>query len=149
MAVGQNQWYYFGVGAPPILVYFSGGLGCSLGGTIWILTHGHIEKIIADLFKPQKGDPQKRVGASRPKAKMSRIPDASGLGQMDHGHLGKDEPQAGMLPGALKKACGSAFAGGGGNFSFFWVDVFPFLFFGGASKTLVDLVGKGQSPCHK
>ena len=24
MAVGQNQWYHFGVGAPPILVYFSG-----------------------------------------------------------------------------------------------------------------------------
>ena len=23
MAVGQNQWYHFGVGAPPILVYFS------------------------------------------------------------------------------------------------------------------------------
>ena len=24
LAVGQNQWYHFGVGAPPILVYFSG-----------------------------------------------------------------------------------------------------------------------------
>ena len=24
MAVGQNPWYHFGVGAPPILVYFSG-----------------------------------------------------------------------------------------------------------------------------
>ena len=24
MAVGQNRWYHFGVGAPPILVYFSG-----------------------------------------------------------------------------------------------------------------------------
>ena len=24
MAVGQNQWYHFGVGAPPILVYLSG-----------------------------------------------------------------------------------------------------------------------------
>ena len=24
LAVGQNQWYYFGIGAPPILVYFSG-----------------------------------------------------------------------------------------------------------------------------
>ena len=24
MTVGQNQWYHFGVGAPPILVYFSG-----------------------------------------------------------------------------------------------------------------------------
>ena len=24
LAVGQNQWDHFGVGAPPILVYFSG-----------------------------------------------------------------------------------------------------------------------------
>ena len=24
LAVGQNQWYHFGVGAPLILVYFSG-----------------------------------------------------------------------------------------------------------------------------
>ena len=24
MAVGQNQWYHFGVGAPPLVVYFSG-----------------------------------------------------------------------------------------------------------------------------
>ena len=24
MAVGQNQWCHFGVGAPPVLVYFSG-----------------------------------------------------------------------------------------------------------------------------
>ena len=24
LAVGQNQWYHFGAGAPPILVYFSG-----------------------------------------------------------------------------------------------------------------------------
>ena len=33
VAVGQDQWYHFGVGAPPILVYFKWGLGCSLGGT--------------------------------------------------------------------------------------------------------------------
>ena len=32
MAVGQHQWYHFGVGAPPILDHFSWwGLGCSLG----------------------------------------------------------------------------------------------------------------------
>ena len=37
MAVGQNQWYHFGAGAPPILVYFSGD---SLG--YGVLTHGHI-----------------------------------------------------------------------------------------------------------
>ena len=39
MAVGQHQWYTLGVGAPPILVYFSGdwddwGYG--------VLTHSHV-----------------------------------------------------------------------------------------------------------
>ena len=42
MAVGENQWYHFGVGAPPILVHFSGGWdvhwGCGL------LTHGHMSR---------------------------------------------------------------------------------------------------------
>ena len=38
MAMVQNQWYHFGIGAAPILVYFMWGLGCSYGG----LTHGHI-----------------------------------------------------------------------------------------------------------
>ena len=43
MAVGQEQCYHFGVGAPPIiLVYFSGWIGIFTGGTIWILTHGHV-----------------------------------------------------------------------------------------------------------
>ena len=40
MAVGQNQWYHFGVGAPPILVYFSGDWDVHWG--YGILTHGHI-----------------------------------------------------------------------------------------------------------
>ena len=31
LAVGQSQWYHFGVGALPILIYFRLGLGCSLG----------------------------------------------------------------------------------------------------------------------
>ena len=39
-AVGQKQWYhYFGVGAPPILVYFSGDWDVHWG--YGILTHGH------------------------------------------------------------------------------------------------------------
>ena len=41
MAVGQHQWYHFGVGAPPMLVYFSGD-----GDVHWgygVLTHSHIE----------------------------------------------------------------------------------------------------------
>ena len=38
--VGQNQWYHFGVGAPPILVHFSWDwdVHCGYG----ILTHGHL-----------------------------------------------------------------------------------------------------------
>ena len=37
MAVGQNQWYHFGIGAPPILVHFSGWIRMSAGGTIGVL----------------------------------------------------------------------------------------------------------------
>ena len=39
VAVGQNQWYHFGVGAPPILVYFSGDWDVHWG--YGVLTHGH------------------------------------------------------------------------------------------------------------
>ena len=41
MAVGQNQWYHFGVGAPPILVYFSGDWDVHWGIT-GLLTHPHV-----------------------------------------------------------------------------------------------------------
>ena len=44
VAVGQNQWRRFGVGAPPILVYFSG-----VWDVHWrygILTHGHVMRIL-------------------------------------------------------------------------------------------------------
>ena len=40
MAVGQNQWYHFGVGAPPILVDFIGDWDVHWGYRV--LTHGHI-----------------------------------------------------------------------------------------------------------
>ena len=40
MAVVQNSWYHFGVGAPPILVYFSGDWDVHWG--YGLLTHGHI-----------------------------------------------------------------------------------------------------------
>ena len=40
VAVGQNQWYHFGVGAPPILVYVSGDWDVLWG--YGILTHGHV-----------------------------------------------------------------------------------------------------------
>ena len=38
MAVGQNQWHNFGVGAPPIVVYFCGDVHWGYG----LLTHGHM-----------------------------------------------------------------------------------------------------------
>ena len=40
MAVGQNQWYHFGVGARPILVCFCGDWDVHWGYDI--LTHGHV-----------------------------------------------------------------------------------------------------------
>ena len=44
--MGQNQWYHFGVGAPPILVYFSRDLDFH-----WVydlaLTHGLLEIVSA------------------------------------------------------------------------------------------------------
>ena len=43
MAVGQNQWYHFEVGAPPIVVYFSGDWDVHWG--YGILTHGHILRL--------------------------------------------------------------------------------------------------------
>ena len=39
MAVGQNQWYHVGVGAPPILVDVSGDWDVHWGYRV--LTHGH------------------------------------------------------------------------------------------------------------
>ena len=42
MAMGRNQWYHFGVGAPPILVYFSGDWDVHWG--YGVLTHGQMEK---------------------------------------------------------------------------------------------------------
>ena len=38
---GQNQWYHFGVGAPPILVYFSWDWDVHWGHGL--LTHGHFQ----------------------------------------------------------------------------------------------------------
>ena len=40
MAVGQNQWYHFGVGAPPMLVYFSRDWDVHWG--YGILNHGRM-----------------------------------------------------------------------------------------------------------
>ena len=40
MALGQNQWYHVGIGAPPILIYFSGDWDVHWG--YGVLTHGHV-----------------------------------------------------------------------------------------------------------
>ena len=40
VAVGQNQWCHFGVGAPPILVYFSGDWDVHQG--TGVLTHSQV-----------------------------------------------------------------------------------------------------------
>ena len=45
VGVGQHQWYHFGVGAPPILVYFSGDWDVHWG--YWILTHGHLRSFLS------------------------------------------------------------------------------------------------------
>ena len=45
VAVGQHQWYHFGTGAPPILVYFSGDWDVHWG--YGLLTHGHVLKLNA------------------------------------------------------------------------------------------------------
>ena len=44
MAVGQNQWYHCGAGAPPILVCFSGDWDVHRGYRL--LTHGHMLAIV-------------------------------------------------------------------------------------------------------
>ena len=54
MAVGQNQWYHFGAGAPPILVYFSGDWDVHWG--YGILTHGHIISEQLQLFRDKVGE---------------------------------------------------------------------------------------------
>ena len=40
VAVGQHQWYHVGVGAPPILVYFSGNW--DVDWEYGVLTHSHV-----------------------------------------------------------------------------------------------------------
>ena len=47
MAVCQNQWYHFGVGAPPSLVYFSGDWDVHWG--YGLLTHGYMVAVVLEL----------------------------------------------------------------------------------------------------
>ena len=48
MAMVQNQWYHFGIDAPPNLVYFSGDWDVHWG--YGVLTHGHILSAFLGLF---------------------------------------------------------------------------------------------------
>ena len=49
LAVGQNRWYHFGVGAPPILIYLSGDWDVLRG--YGILTPGHLpSQFVGALF---------------------------------------------------------------------------------------------------
>ena len=64
MAVGQNQWYHFGVGAPPILVYFS--WDWDVHWEFGMLTHGQIAHSRHKSFKLTNGGvpiPKAHVGA--------------------------------------------------------------------------------------
>ena len=53
MAVVQNQWYRFGVGPPPVLVYFSGDWDVHRG--YGILTHGQIDSLPSLASSPVAG----------------------------------------------------------------------------------------------
>ena len=67
MAVGQNKWYHFGVGAPPILVHFSGDWDVHWGYDI--LTHGHMlwnPVLFLDTGNPGFINLYLSVGASAP-----------------------------------------------------------------------------------
>ena len=48
LAVGQKQWYHFGVGAPPILVYFSGDWDVHWGVRFGFspMAISHIEELV-------------------------------------------------------------------------------------------------------
>ena len=51
MAVGQNQWCHFGVGALAIVVYFSGDWAFHWGYEIRILAHVHVHPELLQLRK--------------------------------------------------------------------------------------------------
>ena len=59
MAVGQNQWYHFGVGAPPVLDYFTGHWDVDWG--YGVLTHGHMPRPNPIIFSGRKEIPESPV----------------------------------------------------------------------------------------
>ena len=140
MAVGQNQLYHSGVGAPPILVYL-GGIGMFTGGTG--LTYGHLSF---------SGEPpsQKRRGASE-KTRQGQA-ELAQLEMESHGldHLNSREHTA-PPPGALGRpwervfslffsACFSSFFSEGVFLSFV-VGLLCFLCFGLQGRGLPLVLG--------
>ena len=63
MAVGQNQWYHFGVGALPILVYFSWDWDVHWG--YGLLNHSQIIGFCAISVEPTARNKKKAAGAQK------------------------------------------------------------------------------------
>ena len=75
LAVGQNQWYHFGVGAPPVLVYFSGDWDVHRGYDLdfgqWLFSFTLFSHFIPGRIKtPAQATPSAagRRASMRPKA---------------------------------------------------------------------------------
>ena len=72
VAVGQNQWCHFGVGAPPILVYFSGDWDVHWG--YCVLTHGHVRAPIVFLFNREpSGSPSWAIWSLTERSNPERV----------------------------------------------------------------------------
>ena len=71
MAVGQNQWYHFGVGAPPIVVYFSGDWDVRWG--YGLSSRGHIIIMIrSEFYEPRQLNIRKCSASVPPLTAVSR-----------------------------------------------------------------------------
>ena len=92
MAVGQHQWYHFGVGAPAILVYFSGDWDVHWG--YGVLTHSQIAPGLHHSPHFPADVPRLPLGRDAPYSVGYRLARA----QTDlHGGLCRLQPQATRL----------------------------------------------------
>ena len=102
---GQNQWYHFGVGAPPILVYFGGDSDAHCG--YGILTHGQISLRPSGLFGPLPSLPAPMI--CKPKRTSTRYrkkdtlkygPLGRGMGDLNFNHT---RQETNIFPGPWKQ----------------------------------------------